>query len=30
MHLEVLDHMSAHAASVPRTKEILREIRDSY
>ncbi|MFF2124403.1 helix-turn-helix domain-containing protein [Streptomyces olivochromogenes] len=29
-HLEVLDHMSAHAASVPRTKEILREIRDSY
>ncbi len=30
MHLEVLDHMSAHAASVPRTKEILREIRDTY
>lgn len=30
MHLEVLDHMSAHAASVPRTKELLREIRDSY
>lgn len=29
-HLEVLDHMSAQAASVPRTKEILRELRDSY
>lgn len=27
-HLEVLDHMSAHAASVARTKQILREYRE--
>ncbi|MCQ9136093.1 MULTISPECIES: helix-turn-helix transcriptional regulator [Streptomyces] len=26
-HLEVLDHMTTHAASAPRTKEILREVR---
>ncbi|WP_329415197.1 helix-turn-helix domain-containing protein [Streptomyces sp. NBC_00704] len=26
-HLEVLDHMTTHAASAPRTKEILREAR---
>ncbi|MFJ7899482.1 helix-turn-helix domain-containing protein [Streptomyces sp. NPDC096198] len=30
MHLEVLDHMSAKAASVQRTRGILREYRDSY
>ncbi|MFE2530600.1 helix-turn-helix domain-containing protein [Streptomyces sp. NPDC059371] len=30
LHLEVLDHMSAHAASAERTKEILREFRDRY
>jgi transcriptional regulator with XRE-family HTH domain len=29
-HLEVLDHMSAQAASVPRTRELLREYRDRY
>ncbi|MEU9332493.1 helix-turn-helix transcriptional regulator [Streptomyces sp. NPDC048290] len=27
-HLEVLDHLTAHAASVQRTKDILREYRD--
>jgi len=30
LHLEVLDHMSAHAASVQRTKEILREFRARF
>ncbi|MGW0970392.1 helix-turn-helix domain-containing protein [Streptomyces sp. NPDC002516] len=30
LHLEVLDHMSAHAASAERTKEILREFRERY
>ncbi|MCF1509053.1 helix-turn-helix domain-containing protein [Streptomyces glomeratus] len=30
MHLEVLDHMSAKAASVQRTRTILREYRDTY
>ncbi|WP_330308634.1 MULTISPECIES: helix-turn-helix transcriptional regulator [unclassified Streptomyces] len=30
LHLEVLDHMSAHAASAQRTKEILREFRESF
>ncbi|MFD5638030.1 helix-turn-helix domain-containing protein [Streptomyces sp. NPDC127077] len=30
LHLEVLDHMSAHSASAERTKEILREFRDGY
>ncbi|MEW2403100.1 helix-turn-helix transcriptional regulator [Streptomyces sp. NPDC046862] len=30
MHLEVLDHMAAHAASADRTKELLREYRDRY
>ncbi|MGW3913820.1 helix-turn-helix domain-containing protein [Streptomyces sp. NPDC005070] len=30
LHLEVLDHMSAHSASAERTKEILREFRDRY
>ncbi|MER5471896.1 helix-turn-helix transcriptional regulator [Streptomyces sp. NPDC002685] len=30
LHLEVLDHMSAHAASAQRTKEILREFRGNY
>ncbi|MFD9462690.1 helix-turn-helix domain-containing protein [Streptomyces sp. NPDC060027] len=30
LHLEVLDHMSAHAASAQRTKEILREFRERY
>ncbi|GGN87600.1 transcriptional regulator [Streptomyces albiflavescens] len=29
-HLEVLDHMSAHAASVQRTKKILREFRENF
>ncbi|WP_416970033.1 helix-turn-helix domain-containing protein [Streptomyces sp. 4F14] len=29
-HLEVLDHMTTHAASAQRTLQILREIRDSY
>ncbi|MFD5558608.1 helix-turn-helix domain-containing protein [Streptomyces sp. NPDC127068] len=29
-HLEVLDHMSAQAASTDRTREILREARDAY
>lgn len=29
-HLEVLDHMSAQAASTDRTKELLREVRDAY
>ncbi|WP_369263879.1 helix-turn-helix domain-containing protein [Streptomyces sp. R35] len=30
LHLEVLDHMSAHAASAQRTKEILREFRENF
>ncbi|MET8096194.1 helix-turn-helix transcriptional regulator [Streptomyces sp. NPDC005236] len=30
LHLEVLDRMSAHAASAERTKEILREFRERY
>ncbi|MFF4211711.1 helix-turn-helix domain-containing protein [Streptomyces sp. NPDC001796] len=30
LHLEVLDHMSAKAASVTRTREILREYRDRF
>lgn len=30
LHLEVLDHMSAHSASAERTKEILREFRERY
>ncbi|MPY57255.1 helix-turn-helix domain-containing protein [Streptomyces spongiae] len=30
MHLEVLDHMAAHAASAPRTKELLREYRERF
>jgi transcriptional regulator with XRE-family HTH domain len=30
MHLEVLDHMSAKAASARRTRTILREFRDSF
>ncbi|WP_286250433.1 helix-turn-helix domain-containing protein [Streptomyces graminofaciens] len=30
MHLEVLDHMAAHAASAERTREILRGYRDRY
>ncbi|GAA3801316.1 helix-turn-helix domain-containing protein [Streptomyces phyllanthi] len=30
MHLEVLDHMAAHAAPADRTKEVLREYRDRY
>ncbi|GGL80742.1 transcriptional regulator [Streptomyces fumigatiscleroticus] len=29
-HLEVLDHMTARAASTVRTEEILREYRDRY
>jgi hypothetical protein len=29
-HLEVLDHMSAHAASAQRTKNILREFRENF
>ncbi|MDQ0993957.1 helix-turn-helix transcriptional regulator [Streptomyces sp. V3I7] len=29
-HLEVLDHMTTHAASARRTKEILREYRETY
>ncbi|MER5493649.1 helix-turn-helix domain-containing protein [Streptomyces sp. NPDC002454] len=29
-HLEVLDHMSAQAASTDRTREILRDARDHY
>jgi len=30
LHLEVLDHMSAHAASAQRTKQILREFRENF
>ncbi|MGW2933027.1 helix-turn-helix domain-containing protein [Streptomyces sp. NPDC001156] len=30
MHLEVLDHMSAKAASVQRTRKILQEYRDTF
>ncbi|MEU6219419.1 helix-turn-helix transcriptional regulator [Streptomyces sp. NPDC047022] len=30
MHLEVLDHMSAKAASVQHTRTILRRFRDTY
>jgi hypothetical protein len=30
MHLEVLDHMSAKAASVQRTRKILQEFRDAF
>ncbi len=30
MHLEVLDHMSAKAASVRRTRKILQEYRDAF
>ncbi|WP_406175353.1 helix-turn-helix domain-containing protein [Streptomyces sp. NBC_00996] len=29
-HLEVLDHMSAHAASAQRTKNILRDFRENF
>ncbi|MFI6488519.1 helix-turn-helix domain-containing protein [Streptomyces sp. NPDC050564] len=29
-HLEVLDHMSAHAASAQRTKNILRAFRENF
>ncbi|MET7575021.1 helix-turn-helix transcriptional regulator [Streptomyces sp. NPDC005492] len=29
-HLEVLDHMTAHAASAQRTKKILRDYRDTF
>jgi transcriptional regulator with XRE-family HTH domain len=30
MHLEVLDHMAAQAASAQRTRDILLEVRDQY
>jgi transcriptional regulator with XRE-family HTH domain len=30
LHLEVLDHMAAHAASAQRTKTILQEFRESF
>lgn len=30
MHLEVLDHMAAHAASAERTRNILERYRDKY
>ena len=30
LHLEVLDHMAAHAASAERTREILLRYRDTY
>ncbi|MFC7257916.1 helix-turn-helix domain-containing protein [Streptomyces lutosisoli] len=30
LHLEVLDHVSAHAASAQRTKQILREFRENF
>jgi transcriptional regulator with XRE-family HTH domain len=30
LHLEVLDHMSAHAASAQRTKQILQEFRARF
>jgi len=30
LHLEVLDHMTTHAASARRTKEIIREYRDQF
>ncbi|MGW0840575.1 helix-turn-helix domain-containing protein [Streptomyces sp. NPDC002787] len=30
LHLEVLDHMAAHAASAERTREILERYRDKY
>jgi hypothetical protein len=29
-HLEVLDHMSARAASAERTKKLLCEYREAY
>ncbi|WP_405951681.1 helix-turn-helix domain-containing protein [Streptomyces prunicolor] len=29
-HLEVLDHMTAHAASAQRTKKILRDYRETF
>ncbi|WP_320776076.1 helix-turn-helix transcriptional regulator [Streptomyces sp. CRN 30] len=29
-HLEVLDHMAAHAATAERTREVLRAYRDGY
>ena len=29
-HLEVLDHMTAHAASAQRTKKLLREYRETF
>ncbi|MBW8818090.1 MAG: transcriptional regulator, partial [Streptomyces sp.] len=29
-HLEVLDHMSARAASAERTKKLLRERREDF
>ncbi|GAA2249465.1 transcriptional regulator [Streptomyces ruber] len=29
-HLEVLDHMAAHAATADRTRELLKEYRDRY
>ena len=29
-HLEVLDHMTARAASAQRTKKILREYREDF
>ncbi|KPI11441.1 helix-turn-helix domain protein [Actinobacteria bacterium OK074] len=30
LHLEVLDHLTAHAASAQRTKKILQEYRDKF
>ncbi|MFI6333885.1 helix-turn-helix domain-containing protein [Streptomyces sp. NPDC050535] len=30
LHLEVLDHMSAHAASAQRTKQLLRDFRETF
>jgi len=30
LHLEVLDHMTAHAASAQRTKKILQEFRQNF
>ncbi|CAM5537139.1 helix-turn-helix domain-containing protein [Streptomyces aurantiogriseus] len=29
-HLEVLDHMTAHAASAQRTKKLLRDLREGF
>ncbi|MGW4733793.1 helix-turn-helix domain-containing protein [Streptomyces shenzhenensis] len=30
LHLEVLDHMTAHAASAQRTEKVLREYRETF